>query len=519
MARYSIEETTLTDIGDALRRHHGETRTETYTETVVRETQIIKSADDVAIDNVEKCDVIGKNIYPIDLTGAKKIELYFTIDAPGGGVTLYKGLHTEETIDTAEKITGFSSATKVRRTYDVDVMTILTETKFSTSGYYIEVTGLDENGNPISGEVEVTREREVPNTYSSSDMAEAIDNIEVGLPEEAFVITGNLQYRFANNGWNWFIEQFGDKVETKDVTDISYLAYYASELKNIPFAINMANAKAKATLAFGTCKELSEAPRIYNLAPETLGDMFTTCYMLREIPEDYCDTWDWSYMEAMTSGYGGEADNVFKDCYSLRSFPMKFFQRLNPNAVNSYSMYYGFLSGCYSIDEIVDVPFPHYNATWTSNAFNNAFQYCGRAKRITFALQEDGTPHVVNWKTQTIDLSKSIGVVYNRKYVTDYNSGITADKEVTNDDNYAALKNDPDWWTYTYDYSRYNHDSAVETINSLPDASAYLATAGGTNTIKFKGTSGSKTDGGAINTLTEEEIAVATARGWTVTLS
>ena len=64
-------------------------------------------------------------------------------------------------------------------------------------------------------------------------------------------------------------------------------------------------------------------------------------------------------------------------------------------------------------------------------------------------------------------------------------------------------------------YSRYNHDSAVATINSLPDTSAYLAANGGTNTIKFKGAAGSATDGGAINTLTEEEIAVATAKGWT----
>ena len=37
-------------------------------------------------------------------------------------------------------------------------------------------------------------------------------------------------------------------------------------------------------------------------------------------------------------------------------------------------------------------------------------------------------------------------------------------------------------------------------------------------TIKFRGEAGSATDGGAINTLTEEEIAVATAKGWTVTL-
>jgi hypothetical protein len=68
-------------------------------------------------------------------------------------------------------------------------------------------------------------------------------------------------------------------------------------------------------------------------------------------------------------------------------------------------------------------------------------------------------------------------------------------------------------------YSRYNHDSAVETINSLPDTSAYLAENGGTNTIQFNSVSGKLTDGGAINTLTEEEIAVAVARGWTVSFT
>jgi hypothetical protein len=102
--------------------------------------------------------------------------------------------------------------------------------------------------------------------------------------------------------------------------------------------------------------------------------------------------------------------------------------------------------------------------------------------------------------------------------LTGYNTGLTEDTRITNDDNYQLLKNNPDSWTTLEKYSRYNHDSAVRTINSLPDTSAYLASAGGTNTIKFKGTSGSATDGGAINTLTEEEIAVATAKGWTVSL-
>ena len=91
---------------------------------------------------------------------------------------------------------------------------------------------------------------------------------------------------------------------------------------------------------------------------------------------------------------------------------------------------------------------------------------------------------------------------------------------IYNEETYNLLKDDPDAIflgnssssNRDYGYSRYNHDSAVETINSLPDTSAY-----GTNTIKFRGDAGGKTDGGAINTMTEEEISVATAKGWTVT--
>lgn len=63
------------------------------------------------------------------------------------------------------------------------------------------------------------------------------------------------------------------------------------------------------------------------------------------------------------------------------------------------------------------------------------------------------------------------------------------------------------------EYSRYNHDSAVETINSLP-----TCTNGG-NKIIFKGDNGSLTDGGPISNLSPVEIAVATHKGWTVTIS
>ena len=90
-----------------------------------------------------------------------------------------------------------------------------------------------------------------------------------------------------------------------------------------------------------------------------------------------------------------------------------------------------------------------------------------------------------------------------------------SEKRVTDATSYQALKNDPDWWTTDIAYSKYNHDSAVRTLNSLPDVSI---SGSGSSTIKFTGNAGWATDGGPIKNLTSSEIAVATAKGWTVAL-
>ena len=141
-----------------------------------------------------------------------------------------------------------------------------------------------------------------------------------------------------------------------------------------------------------------------------------------------------------------------------------------------------------------------------------------RVKKITFVPNQ-----TANMANQTIEIyvgyfPPSYTDRELEQYYLDAGTGVTMETRVVDATTYEALKNNPNWWSSDVAYSRYNHDSAVETINSLPDTSAYLASNGGTNTIKFLGASGSATDGGAISTLTAEEIAVATAKGWTVTL-
>jgi hypothetical protein len=173
---------------------------------------------------------------------------------------------------------------------------------------------------------------------------------------------------------------------------------------------------------------------------------------------------------------------------------------------------------CNSLEELIGVSVGPADYAMTYNKFSLTFSHCYRIKDIIFDT-DNGVPYIRRWKSQTIDMSVSTGwgmpkIGENQSLL----NGLSSEGYVNDDASYQAKKNNSDWYTDKVEYSRYNHDSAVNTINSLPDTSAYLASVGGTNTIKFKGEAGSATDGGAINMLTEEEIAVATAKGWTVSL-
>ena len=269
-----------------------------------------------------------------------------------------------------------------------------------------------------------------------------------------------------------------------------------SSVEEIPFDINCSQNPTSISAIFNNCEKLKVLPKI-TVKPNTLGYMFSYCRYLREIPEDYFDNFDWSYITNLTNSYAGNMSNMFNNCYSLRYIPVHKLQ-INPKSSYSYTYFsYGF-KNCRVLDELVNLPVYH-NTVLTNNCFYSCFEGCSRLKRLTFALN-DGQPYVVDWKSQIIDLSQTLGFTSSTyvSIITDYNSGITADKEVKDDATYQALKNDKDWYCQYTNYSRYNHDSAVETINSLPDTSAYIAANGGTNTIKFTGAAGSATDGGRL---------------------
>ena len=363
-------------------------------------------------------------------------------------------------------------------------------------------------------------------TYRAPEGIDGYTPVIVNVPQDgappasAFVIEGDCSYRFANDGWNWFIKQYGNQITTKNISKAQYM-FKSTSLVTIPFDINMFDNTRIVSYMFDSSTYLTVCPKINYYQARDMDYMFNNCWSLREIPSNFSDNWDWDYVEKDTSSYNGNFSSLFRRCYSLRKLPEDLIKHCNPYLSTSYTIFNSGFDSCYVLDEIIDLPVPD-KATWTSNAFSSTFVNCNRLKRITFITNEDGTPKTAKWKSQLIELGKAsnsyrIGYAYNDESILKYNSGLTSATRIYNDETYQALKDNPDNWTDYPEYSRYNKISAIETISTLPDTSAYLAEKGGTNTINFYGNAGSKTDGGAINTMTEEEIAVAVAKGWTVT--
>jgi hypothetical protein len=314
---------------------------------------------------------------------------------------------------------------------------------------------------------------------------------------------------------------------TASITDAGYM-FQSSSLETIPFQINLSDCSSLTYLLYSV-EQLKTCPKIRGTikwgTSTDFSSMLSSAGCIRDLEDLFTpDMLECFSTVKVTSAYSTPKVPNFSSNNSLRRIPAWWYKfRLNeestayPNA--SYCLYYGMLQSARTLDGATNIPVWKCQGAQTSNMFNNTFRDCYRLKRVTFETTEDGSPIVTKWKAQVIDLTSNVGYAAGTSYIINYNSGITSDKLVKDDATYQALKNDSDWFAIKVEYSRYNHDSAVETINSLPDTSAYLATAGGTNTIKFKKASGEKTDGGAINTLTEEEIAVATAKGWTVSIS
>lgn len=346
------------------------------------------------------------------------------------------------------------------------------------------------------------------------ELANSILNIPTGGGEiQTLEITGDARNVFAgtlsNGNTNYCSNYVLDNnfpVNFSNITNAFNLFYNQTSRNSLPnykIPLTFANAEQM----FRDNQNLKELNVQLTGTATSVGYMFYNCRQLREIPETL-------FQDLTLDNASCWSSYLFSGCWSLREIPQLIWDKLPRDSTTtaSASIYYDGFSNCYALDKIVNLPVLQ-NTVRVPNFSSTALNNCFRLSDFTFETNDDGSPIIANWTGISINLS-GVGICPLEWFITDYNSGITIDKRVNSTETYEALKNDPDWFATNANYSRYNHDSAVRTINSLPDCSS----SGGTNTIKFSGDYGALTDGGAIRTLTEEEIAVATSKAWTVSL-
>lgn len=388
--------------------------------------------------------------------------------------------------------------------------------------------------------------------YTPEQMVEEMKNDLI--PASALNIQGR-QYAFAYNTWNWFIEQCGDRINFRTPDNGKNLFFGCHKLINIPFDIHIdciaSNRLEVLDNCFTGCAQLEKYPNIYfhntkdktkvllgkfmadttnaSIADQFIffdGDVsimgfnygFLDSYKYSYIPNWLFDgtlNIDWDTMRAENSTFGTVLPVNLINAKYLRTMPFfKEFYTTHNNSSEYYHPWYQFsIQNCFSLEEIV-LPRPG-SLALTSNKFSsNEFHNLNRMKSLKFDVQEDGTPYTAQWKNQTLDLTYCLGYAYTDSVLT--NVGFSEENKITNEEQWRAYVDgtNPDAWSSLLEYATYGASAARETLASLPNTSAY-----GTNIIKFKKDNASAVPGEHIETdLTEEDIAVAAAKGWTVTL-
>lgn len=485
---YAIKATTLTALGDAVRTKLNGTSevpaniVESNTSIYYRYTSIVSFAD-----SIKKVKVTGH----VEWIGAA---------SPLRDLYVVAGNYKRATsIPYADQNTVVVKDDGTLTTYDFEIVLDGNEFTFYTyptdnnSARFIMLAytavPLDENGHEFK--------------YTPLELVDKVNGMDV-VPNKTITLSGDCRYAFFGGVVDALGDLVKDKIQTQNIQMANYM-FYCTQLEEIPFTINIA------TGYYTSCEyifagsssipsKLKTLPKMTG-QPTSLANMCWNATDLEEIPESFYEDIDWTKLDAGGTG----CVNGFQFCAKLKHIPFELLKHKGTDSPTWYNSFYG----CASLQELT---LPAFNdKAYTSNTFGSNTFYNNYAMRKLVFEMPDGVPVVVQWKNQTIDLARNYF-----GYGTNYN-GCTSADEIKDAATYEANKNNEYRWTTDINYALYNRTAAVETINSLPDTSAYVAS-GGTNTIKFIGAAGALTDGGAINTMTAEEIAVATAKGWTVTL-
>ena len=301
-------------------------------------------------------------------------------------------------------------------------------------------------------------------------MAENIKAISGGggnLPAfESYKITGNGQYAFAYNNHSWVYEN-NIPIDLSGTTNASCMFYSSDKMEHLP-DLNTSHITNMDSM-FAFCSSLKAIPKIDTSSATDIGNLFSGCKQITEVP-------------ALDISNATTIDGMFQHCHKLKSIPNNILESCGRGDSPYYNqLYYNAFYQCYNLKEILNLDVS-VGYSSTSNLFFYFVNDCFSLRRFTFKTNEDGTPIDAQWNGQTLDFSQYTGWA---------SSLYSAQQWMDKDD--IVLKPEEAY---------YNRDSMAETINSLPIVKNC--------TIKFKKAQG--------QLLTDEEIALANSKGWTVSL-
>ena len=278
-------------------------------------------------------------------------------------------------------------------------------------------------------------------------------------------------------------------------TDMSNMFSYCYSLTAIPQMDT--SAVTNMSYMFNNCKSLTAIPQLDTSAVTNMINMFYYCYSLTAIPQlDTSAVTDMSYMfyychslteiPQMDTSAVTNMINMFSYCYSLTAIP-----QLDTSAVTDMSQMFRF---CYSLTAV-----PQLNTSAVTN-MRSMFNSCDS---LTVIPQLD-TSAVTNMSSMfngcdslTAIPQLDTSAVTNMSNMFSYCYSLTAialDNTVTGWAGYAISLSD----------CSLGHSAIVAFFNSLPTITSAKA-------ITLTGNPG-------VSELTDAEKAIATGKGWTLTL-
>lgn len=355
--------------------------------------------------------------------------------------------------------------------------------------------------------------------YKPGEMAAAITNLPTGGGDtETITFNRDISFLFASDGGSVLYEAMKNKNLVFSNIQFGRSVFYGMSTNDTitPFVIHLLQGiyGTQGNVDFRYFYEGSSIVSNIVIDPPIEGATPTRDEFQGFFAKSRLKNIDLSCIDTNYPIFGqGGAESLFSESGYLRS--INFTNSPNKYFAGNSIRYNGTFYHCFDLDSIEDL-YTTRQTIFTRSTFDN----CSHLAKLTFktvSTSNAKNPYysldidlsTVGYYTNVSEGYKSDSLLYNNVQIAKSLVRQDATKKITDATTYAELKNDPDAWTTNVAYSRYNKTSAKETLTSLP----YISEA---HTIKFNGEAGSATDGGAIKNLTSSEIAVATAKKWTV---